>query len=85
MTDRIFTIYTKKNVREGALARDLLEQEGLPYREIFVADDDDCTLEDLEERTGVKSYPQIFFANQPIGSYESLKQLADGDGLKSLM
>jgi glutaredoxin 3 len=53
----------------------------LDFKEVHVDDDDHCTREELFEKTGFKTFPQIFFGNQVVGGYTELKALDDAGKL----
>lgn len=82
MSIETFTIYSKDNCPYCDKAKQLLLQEGLNFKEVRVAENDSCTREDLFERTGLKTFPQIFYHQQVIGGYSDLKQIYDQNGFQ---
>lgn len=75
------TVYTKTPCPYCIRAKNLLQERGLKFKEIHVSDDDHCTREELFEKTGFKTFPQIFFGNHVVGGYTELKALDEQHGL----
>ena len=66
----------------GALA--LLDGKGAAYEDIDVTTDR-VREQEMIERSGRTSVPQIFIGGQSIGGYDELKTLQDGGGLDKLL
>lgn len=77
-------IYTKANCPYCVFAKQLLENEGLSYKEIHV-DQDAEQLQIMMERSGLRTVPQIFINGRSIGGYDSLKNLKETGQLYSLI
>jgi glutaredoxin 3 len=71
-------IYTTPWCPYCVAAKELLEDRGIPYREIDVSADAALRSE-ARERSGRRTVPQIFIAGAGIGGYEELARL-DVDG-----
>ena len=69
------TIYTMENCPYCVKAKDFFRQRGVFYREIKVDENDDCVRSELEEKTGLKTLPQIFLGNKSVGGYSDLVEL----------
>ena len=69
-------IFSSGDCHYCALARKLLDDQGLPYTERRI-DTDEADRQTLMHRLpGVKNLPQIFIGGEHIGSYEDLLALA---------
>lgn len=65
-------------------AKALMDSRGVKYTETLVDEDDDAAWEALEQRSGMKTMPQIFNGDQLIGGYTELAALDGKDQLSSL-
>lgn len=81
MKDSI-TIYSKNNCVYCDRAKELLTQEQISFREVKVDTKDQCVVTELQEKTGMKTFPQIFIGNQVLGGFTELQELALKTGLK---
>lgn len=79
------TVYTMSYCPYCQSAKRLLQQKGLAYEEVFVADDDDATWEKLEKETGYKTMPQIFVGDKFVGGYTELAKLDASGELDKLV
>ena len=59
-------------------ARMLLKKKGLDYEDVLVSRDDDLRQE-MEQRSGRQTVPQIFIDDQHVGGFDDLHAL-DQDG-----
>lgn len=59
-------------------ARRLLDQKGWPY-EALVVDGDMALRQEMQEKSGRTSVPQIFFGDTHVGGFDDLAEL-DADG-----
>jgi glutaredoxin 3 len=66
------------------LAKRLLDQRGVPYREIDVSGDLERRAW-LREATGQRTVPQIFIGDRSIGGYQELYGLARSGKLDALL
>jgi glutaredoxin 3 len=78
------TVYTMNSCPYCQSAKSLLAQNGIPYSEVLVADDDDAAWAALFQRSGMKTMPQIFADDRLIGGYRELSTLFQKDGFSSL-
>lgn len=78
-------VYTMKNCPYCVRAKQLLTQRGVPYTEVLVPEEDDAKWEELYQRSGMRTMPQIFNGTQLIGGYTDLAALDQKDQLKSLL
>ncbi|HTN43375.1 MAG TPA: glutaredoxin domain-containing protein [Nitrospiria bacterium] len=74
-------IYTTKFCGSCVRAKRLLEQEGIRYEEIDISDTPEVR-EDLVEKTGEWTVPQIFVDGKYIGQDDELYDLIRNGGLK---
>lgn len=65
-------IYTLKSCRYCTLAKDLLRQKGVQFKEIDVASPE--IAREVRALTGRTSVPQIFINGQHIGGYSELRE-----------
>lgn len=75
------TVYSLDYCPYCVRAKELLSRYNIPFREVIVAADDKGTRLELEEKSGMKTFPQIFYGNDVIGGYTDLKALDDSVGL----
>lgn len=67
-------IFTKDYCGYCRRAKELLEARNLDYDEIDITHDPDLA-EEVVERTGRKTVPQIFIEGQAVGGYDDLVAL----------
>lgn len=65
-------------------ARALLKRKGVAFREIGVAGNA-AAREEMQQKSGRRTVPQIFIDEQPIGGYDELQDLADRGVLDRLL
>lgn len=73
-------VYTTTYCSFCVAAKNLLKAKDIPYEEIDVTNDPTMRQE-LVQRTGRRTVPQIFIGDEPIGGFVELKALADKDAL----
>jgi glutaredoxin 3 len=78
---RPVTIYTTTSCGYCVRAKSILRNEGVPFAELDVTDDDDKRRW-LWERTGSRTVPQIFFGDEGIGGCRELEVLVRQGALK---
>lgn len=76
------TVYTFKICRYCDAAKNLLQRQDIAFTEILVDSEDSKTRAELQQKSGMKTFPQIFFGDQVIGGYTELKALDEKVGLK---
>ncbi len=76
-------IYTTDYCGYCKRAKTLLQSKGIPFEEIDVTHDD-AKREWLVKTTGLKTVPQIFIDEQPIGGFDNLSQMDKEGKLKGL-
>lgn len=81
MSEPKVTVYTFKICRYCDAAKSLLQRHNIAFTEILVEADDSKTRAELQQRSGMKTFPQIFFGDQVIGGYTELKSLDEKVGL----
>jgi len=67
-------LYTTSSCPFCIRAKRLLEARGIPFEEIDVGNDD-VLREDIIQRTGRRTVPQIFIDEHSIGGFEELAAL----------
>ncbi len=77
-------IYTAAFCGYCAGAKSLLKKKGAAYLEIRV-DEEAGKREEMEQRAGRDSVPQIFIGDQHIGGFDELVELDMDDKLNSLL
>lgn len=82
-------IYTLSTCPWCHKAKDLLDQKHVKYEEIVVDKMDDKKKEEtrnmLLEKTGQKTFPQIFINDKSIGGYSDLEALDKNGELDKLL
>jgi glutaredoxin 3 len=68
---RQVTVYTTESCPFCTSAKALLGKRGIAYEEINLARDPDGRAE-LQERTGMFTFPQIIIGEEPIGGFMEL-------------
>ncbi len=79
------TVYTLEHCPYCVKAKNLLKQNEIAFKEVRVSDHDVCTRSELQDRTGMKTFPQIFNGNKLIGGFSDLLELAQTQGLKNVL
>ena len=77
-------IYTTRWCPSCIRAKALLEQKGIQYEEIAV-DGDPVTRQQMADRAGATSVPQIWIGEQHIGGCDQLYGLERAGGLDPLL
>jgi GrxC family glutaredoxin len=67
-------LYTTASCPFCIRAKHLLEARGIPFEEIDVGNDD-ALREEIMQRTGRRTVPQIFIDERSIGGFEELAAL----------
>lgn len=84
MPESKIVIYTKAHCPYCVFAKELLNNEKLPYQEIHV-DENPEQLKEMIERSGLRTVPQIFINAKSIGGFDALKKLRDTGQLHTLV
>jgi GrxC family glutaredoxin len=79
------TIYTKNDCVYCDRAKNLLKEKNIQYREVLVDTNDQCVVSELQDKTGMKTFPQIFIGNQVLGGFTQLQELEQKTGLKQFL
>lgn len=75
-------VYTTRYCGYCVRAKRLLEQHGIPYVEIDISDTPEIR-DELVEKTGEWSVPQIFVDGKYIGQDDELRDLIRSGGLRA--
>ncbi|MFW5967056.1 MAG: glutaredoxin 3 [Persicimonas sp.] len=78
------TIYRTNYCPYCDMAERLFEGLGVDYEEIDVTDDAEKRQE-LVERTGMRTVPQIFINGESVGGYDAVRALHDNGELESML
>jgi GrxC family glutaredoxin len=76
-------LYTTASCPFCIRAKRLLEARGIPFEEIDVGNDD-ALREEIMQRTGRRTVPQIFIDERSIGGFEELAALDAAGKLANL-
>jgi glutaredoxin 3 len=60
----------------------LLKAKNIPFQEVDVTNDS-AMRQELVQRTGRRTVPQIFIGDEPIGGFTELKALSDRGQLEA--
>lgn len=77
-------IYTTPVCPYCVRAKRLLQKKGVAYEEIDVAGDD-AAREQLAERTGLQTVPQIFIGDEHVGGSDDLHALEQAGKLDAML
>jgi len=66
-------------------AKALLEKKGVPFKEIYIGDDQKKMEEMIKKANGLRTVPQIFIDGQHIGGNDKLQTLERKGKLDSLL
>ncbi len=75
------TVYTIDPCPYCTQAKSLLQSKGVSFEEVRVQRDDDAMREALLRKSGMRTFPQIFFGDELVGGYAELKRLEDTHGI----
>lgn len=78
------TIYSLDYCPYCVQAKALLTNRGIPFEEILVDSRDHEMREQLRQRSGMKTFPQIFHGDTLIGGFSDLKARDEERGLADL-
>ena len=67
-------IYSKTNCPACVMAKDILDQKGVKYEEIIL-DNKPTETQELMDKTGMRTVPQIFINGELIGGCSDLMDL----------
>jgi len=67
-------VYSGNNCPWCVRAKALLESKGLDFEEINISTQSECA-EEMVQRSGRRSIPQIFIDKEHIGGFDELSQL----------
>ncbi len=70
------SVYTTNYCGYCVAAKNLLKAKDIPYQEIDVSNDP-AMRQELVQRTGRRTVPQIFIGDESIGGFTELKALSD--------
>jgi glutaredoxin 3 len=70
------SVYTTTYCAYCVSAKSLLKAKSIPFQEIDVTNDP-ALRQELVQRTGRRTVPQIFIGDEPIGGFVELKALSD--------
>ena len=79
-----FKIYTTPYCPFCVMAKNLLNQKAIAFTEIDVSQNNDLRQE-LTKLTGMRTVPQIFFNEKPLGGYTDLYALNESGELDKLL
>jgi glutaredoxin 3 len=78
------TIYRTKYCPYCDMAERLFDSLDVDYEEIDVTEDDE-TRQELVDRTGQKTVPQIFIGGESVGGYDDVRELKDRGELEEML
>jgi alkyl hydroperoxide reductase subunit F len=76
-------IYSKEWCPYCRRAKAMLKSLGLEYTDHDITDNDEL-FQEMVDRSGEKSFPQIFFDDKKIGGYDDLIELVSSGGLEKM-
>lgn len=78
------TLYSLENCPYCEKAKSLLRARGIDYQEIKVDRGNASEVQALVQKSGMRTFPQIFSGEQLIGGYSELDELDRNGGIESL-
>ena len=78
-------VYTSDNCSFCNLAKDLLKNKKLNFKEINISKDNNLKKKMMEETNGLMTVPQIFINSKHIGGYDELNNLENSKKLDILI
>jgi glutaredoxin 3 len=75
-------VYTIPNCPYCVRAKNLLTANSVPYQEVLIDPYDDDVRQELQDRSGMRTFPQIFFGDKCIGGFTELADLDLKVGIK---
>lgn len=79
------TVYSLVYCPYCVKAKNLLSTHSISYKEIIVDADDDEMRETLQKKSGMRTFPQIFYGEKLIGGFTELQKLDNDQGLKNVL
>ncbi|MBY0554860.1 glutathione S-transferase N-terminal domain-containing protein [bacterium] len=80
MKDSI-TIYSKRGCVYCDRAKNLLNEKDISFHEVMVDTSDQRAVSELQEKTGMRTFPQILIGNELLGGFAELSELEQKNGL----
>lgn len=78
------TIYTLSHCPYCVRAKSLLKENDIPFIEILVHDEDIGMRDRLVQKSGMRTFPQIFADDVLVGGFKELNEVYHQRGLKHL-
>lgn len=78
-------VYTIDGCSYCAGAKNLLRQNNISFSEVVINPDNSSQVSKLRNKSGMRTYPQIFYGDKLIGGYAELKSLDNSHGLKNIL
>tara|TARA_Y100000590_G_scaffold294325_1_gene331672 strand:+ start:1457 stop:1723 length:267 start_codon:yes stop_codon:yes gene_type:complete len=78
-------VYTSDNCSFCNLAKDLLKNKKLNFKEINISKDNNLKKKMMEDTNGLMTVPQIFINSKHIGGYDELNNLENSKKLDILI
>jgi len=80
---RVF-VYTAPNCGYCNAAKNLLRKKGVPFEEVDISRDS-ALRQEIMERSGRRTVPQVFIADQSLGGYDDIAALNASGELDRLL
>ena len=77
-------VYTTRMCPYCVMAKQLLENKGVSYSEVYVDQDQDL-MSEMMQRSKQRSVPQIFINDLHIGGFDDLSELDMDDELEPML
>jgi glutaredoxin 3 len=82
--ETIVTLYGNRSCAYCGAARMLLTKKGIAFNDVVVSDDP-ALLDEMQQRTGRQSVPQVFVGDRHVGGFNELDALARSGELDELL
>ncbi|MBT8088006.1 MAG: glutaredoxin 3 [Gammaproteobacteria bacterium] len=80
----IVTLYGNRTCPYCGAARMLLTRKGIAFDDVVVSDDP-ALLEEMRQKSGRSSVPQVFIGDRHVGGFDELDALAKSGELDELL
>lgn len=79
-----FTVYSINNCPFCTRAKMLLQQNKIDFEEILIDTNDDSAIIELQQKSNMRTFPQIFVGDKLIGGFTELHALHQEKGLGNI-
>ncbi len=78
-------VYTSPSCPYCVRAKELLKQRAIPFEEVMIPWEDEAGWKAMEQKSGMKTVPQIYADDQLLGGFTDLAALDKSGELKKIL